>query len=104
MVDDGSTDGSAQVARAQAAADPRFRLVSQPNGGPGSAPNNGVAAPTGEFLAFLDADDLLPPRAHETMLTVLGGSGSDFACGGVLRLPPAGPGPSGRAPPAAQGR
>jgi CDP-glycerol glycerophosphotransferase (TagB/SpsB family) len=86
MVDDGSNDGSAQIARARVTADPRFRLVSQPNGGPGSARNSGVAAASGEFLAFVDADDLLPPDAYETMLAVLGGSGSDFVCGGVLRL------------------
>src|SRR5215475_11862687 len=107
MVDDGSTDGSAEIARAQAAADPRFELISQPNGGPGSARNRGVAAATGEFLAFVDADDLLPPDAYATMLGVLdrpgtGGSrgrasssGSDFVSGGVLRLGPAGLGVSG---------
>jgi CDP-glycerol glycerophosphotransferase (TagB/SpsB family) len=95
MVDDGSTDGSAAIARAQAAADPRFRLVSQPNGGPGSARNSGLAAATGEFLAFVDADDLLPPGAYETTLAVLSGSGSDFVCGGVLRLTAAGLGQSG---------
>ncbi|HXL16109.1 MAG TPA: glycosyltransferase family 2 protein, partial [Streptosporangiaceae bacterium] len=104
MVDDGSTDGSAAIARAQAAEDPRFELVSQRNGGPGSARNRGVAAATGEFLAFVDADDLLPPDAYTTMLTVLdrpgpanvsGSSGSDFVSGGVLRLSAAGLGTSG---------
>src|SRR5262247_2937258 len=86
MVDDGSTDGSAEIARAQAAADPRFELISQPNGGPGSARNRGVAAATGEFLAFVDADDLLPPDAYATMLGTIEGSGSDFVSGGVRRL------------------
>jgi CDP-glycerol glycerophosphotransferase (TagB/SpsB family)/glycosyltransferase involved in cell wall biosynthesis len=96
MVDDGSTDGSAAIARAQAAADPRFELVSQRNGGPGSARNRGVAAATGEFLAFVDADDLLPPDAYTTMLAVLDRpSGSDFVSGGVLRLSAAGLGMSG---------
>src|SRR5258708_20589506 len=100
----GSRDGSARGARAQAAADPRFRLVSQPNGGPGWARKKGVAAATGEFLAFVDADDLLPSRAYETMLTVLGGSDSDFACGGVLRLTAAGLGQSGLHARAIKGR
>jgi len=101
MVDDGSTDGSAAIARAQAAADPRFELISQPNGGPGSARNRGVAAATGEFLAFVDADDLLPPDAYAIMLDVLdrpgtgSSSGSDFVSGGVLRLGAAGLGVSG---------
>ena len=95
MVDDGSTDGSAAIARAQAAADPRFELVSVRNGGPGSARNHGVAAAAGEFLAFVDADDLLPPDAYATMLAVLDRSGSDFVSGGVLRLSAAGLGRSG---------
>lgn len=54
VVDDGSTDGSAAIAR-------RFsevRCISQPNAGQPAALNRGVAASTGELLAFLDADDL----------------------------------------------
>lgn len=95
MVDDGSTDGSAAVAAAQAAADARFTLISVPNGGPGAARNHGVAAATGEFLAFVDSDDLLPPDAYATLLTVIEATGSDIISGGVLRLTAAGLGPSG---------
>jgi CDP-glycerol glycerophosphotransferase len=95
MVDDGSTDGSTEVAAARAAADPRFTLVRVPNGGPGSARNHGVAAATGEFLAFVDADDLLPPDAYQRQLAVLEASESDFVCGAVLRLTGTELGPSG---------
>ncbi|HVB45985.1 MAG TPA: bifunctional glycosyltransferase family 2 protein/CDP-glycerol:glycerophosphate glycerophosphotransferase [Streptosporangiaceae bacterium] len=95
MVDDGSTDGSAKVARAQAAADPRFTLLSVPNGGPGAARNHGVAAATGKYLAFVDADDLLPPDAYATLLAVLDRSGSDFVSGAVRRLTAAGLSESG---------
>ncbi|HXP19027.1 MAG TPA: bifunctional glycosyltransferase family 2 protein/CDP-glycerol:glycerophosphate glycerophosphotransferase [Streptosporangiaceae bacterium] len=95
MVDDGSTDGSSAAASAHAADDPRFTLVSVPNGGPGSARNHGVAAATGEFLAFVDADDVLPPDAYATMLGVLERSGSDFVSGAVRRLSAAGLGESG---------
>src|SRR5215472_1407183 len=95
MVDDGSTDESAAVAREMAAADPRFTLISVSNGGPGWARNHGVAAATGEYLAFADADDVVPPHAYATLLRVLERSGSDFACGSVLRLTGAGIGPSG---------
>ena len=90
MVDDGSTDDSATIAAARAAADPRFRLVQLANGGPGRARNHGVAAARGEFLAFVDADDLLPPDAYATMLAVLEASGSDFVSGAVRRLTSAG--------------
>jgi glycosyltransferase involved in cell wall biosynthesis len=53
VVDDGSTDRSAEVARGY----DRVSYIHQENGGNGSARNTGVEAATGEFLAFLDADD-----------------------------------------------
>lgn len=60
IVDDGSTDASASIVRAFA--DERFRLVSQPNAGPGAARNLGVSLAKAELIAFLDADDeWLPP-------------------------------------------
>jgi CDP-glycerol glycerophosphotransferase len=86
MVDDGSTDGSAALARAFAARDARFRLLAQPNGGLGSARNTGTAAATGEFLSFVDSDDVLPEGALERLLGALERTGSDFATGNVLRL------------------
>jgi CDP-glycerol glycerophosphotransferase len=95
MVDDGSTDGSAQVAAAQAAADPRFTLVQVPRGGsPGYTRNQGVRRATGEYLSFVDADDTLPPHALEQMMHTLEKSGSDFVTGGVLRTGPMGITPS----------
>ena len=54
VVDDGSTDGSAGVARARG---PRVRVVSQPPLGPGAARNRGVAEAAAPWIAFLDADD-----------------------------------------------
>jgi CDP-glycerol glycerophosphotransferase len=86
MVDDGSTDNGAEVARKWAAADPRFTLVHSPNGGPGGARNRGVEQARGEFLAFVDGDDMLPPHAYEVLLHTLESSGSDFASGAVNRI------------------
>jgi CDP-glycerol glycerophosphotransferase len=95
MVDDGSSDGSAAVARKQADADPRFRLVQVPHGGsPGYTRNRGVEQARGEFLAFVDADDMLPPHAYEKMLDTLEASGSDFVSGQVDRTGPMGVKPS----------
>jgi CDP-glycerol glycerophosphotransferase len=95
MVDDGSTDGSAQIAAAQSAADPRFVLVQVPHGGsPGYTRNQGVKRATGEYLSFVDADDTLPVHALEHMLHTLEKSGSDFVSGGVLRTGPMGVTPS----------
>jgi CDP-glycerol glycerophosphotransferase len=86
MVDDGSTDGSAAIAEEFAAADPRFLLVTQPNGGLSRARNTGAAEATGEFLWFVDSDDLIPPDAFELLVTPLQETGSDFATGNANRL------------------
>ena len=86
MVDDGSTDGSAAIAERFAARDPRFTLVSQPNGGLSRARNTGMDVASGEFLAFADSDDVLAPNAYELLLGALDRTGSDFASGNVHRL------------------
>jgi glycosyltransferase involved in cell wall biosynthesis len=57
IVDDGSTDSTAAVA----ARFPGVTLIRQPNAGPSVARNNGAAAASGIYLAFLDADDLWLP-------------------------------------------
>ena len=86
IVDDGSTDGGRAIAERYAETDDRFRLISQPNRGLGNARNTGVAAATGEFLAFVDGDDALPPAAYARMLASLDRTGSDFATGHVHRF------------------
>ncbi|WP_308190558.1 CDP-glycerol glycerophosphotransferase family protein [Streptomyces sp. HPF1205] len=88
MVDDGSTDGGPALAERWARRDPRFRLVRQANGGLGHARNTGVrhADPGTAYLAFVDSDDVLPPRAYESLTGLLEESGSDFATGNVYRL------------------
>lgn len=64
VVDDGSTDKSADIVRQ--INDPRIRLISQPNGGPSKARNTGVREAKGEWIVFLDADDELLPGALES--------------------------------------
>jgi len=94
MVDDASTDRSAQIARAKAAADPRFTLLQPEHGGPGGARNRGVERARGEFLAFVDGDDVLPANSCELLLNALERSGSDFVSGAVFRVGPKGINPS----------
>jgi glycosyltransferase involved in cell wall biosynthesis len=59
VADDGSTDGTAAVVASYGA---QIRYVSQPNAGPAAARNLGLRGARGEFVAFLDADDLWYPE------------------------------------------
>ncbi len=66
VVDDGSADDSAAVARA--AGHPNFRLVRQDNLGAAAARNYGVALARGRWIGFLDSDDLYHHRRLEALL------------------------------------
>ena len=57
LVNDGSPDGSRDIAAAYCEKDTRFKLVDKPNGGLSSARNAGIAASTAPIVAFLDSDD-----------------------------------------------
>jgi CDP-glycerol glycerophosphotransferase len=85
LVDDGSTDDCAVIAEEFVRTDPRFRLIRQENAGLSMARNNGLEHATGEFVAFVDSDDVLAAHAYELLVLALAG-GADFASGGVLRL------------------
>jgi glycosyltransferase involved in cell wall biosynthesis len=71
--DDGSTDGTGEVARRYAAADPRIRVVGGPNGGVAAARNRGFTAtdPGTSFVTFLDSDDVWEPNALVTLKEAL---------------------------------
>jgi CDP-glycerol glycerophosphotransferase len=83
LVDDGSTDGSAEVARRFARAHRNVRLVTQEHLGVGAARNAGVARSRGKHLAFCDADDTVPQHGYERLAGALRESGSDVAVGSV---------------------
>ena len=59
-IDDGSTDGSLEILEQYAEADDRILVMSQFNGGAGSARNRGIEMARGEYLAFIDPDDYYP--------------------------------------------
>ncbi len=69
VVDDGSTDDTRFVI--EGISDPRVGYYYKENGGPSSARNMGLGRATGEYVAFLDADDLWPPHYLETVVTQL---------------------------------
>ena len=62
IVDDGSPDDTAAVALRAANGDPRVGVIRQENAGPAEARNRGIAAGSGELVAFLDADDRWAPE------------------------------------------
>lgn len=59
LVDDGSPDNCPALCDAWAQKDPRVRVIHRENGGLSAARNTGIDAATGQFLAFVDGDDLL---------------------------------------------
>jgi glycosyltransferase involved in cell wall biosynthesis len=85
VVDDGTPDRSGEIADEWAARDSRIRVVHTHNGGLGAARNEGLRHVRGDYVGFLDSDDVLPPHALATLVAALEASGSDFATGSVLR-------------------
>ncbi|MEU4193021.1 glycosyltransferase [Kribbella sp. NPDC026611] len=86
LVDDGSPDDSAVVAKEFCARDSRFRLVQQENAGPGPARNRGIAESVGEYLAFVDGDDLVSRYGFAALVRTLDRTGSDLAGGNARRF------------------
>ena len=70
VVDNGSTDNGPALVRQFMASDPRIRLLDCPKRGPGAARNFGLAQAKGEWILFLDADDLLEPTQLADQLFV----------------------------------
>jgi glycosyltransferase involved in cell wall biosynthesis len=70
VVDDGSTDGTADAVQAFGSA---VTLIRQANGGPPSARNRGLGVAQGEFIGFLDADDVYEPGSLALQVTKLQG-------------------------------
>lgn len=66
LVDDGSTDGSATICKEYVGRDSRFTYVCKENGGVSSARNVGIEKAQGEWLLFVDSDDILMPDCLQT--------------------------------------
>jgi glycosyltransferase involved in cell wall biosynthesis len=67
VVDDGSDDGSGDIARSF----DEVQYIYQPRGGNGAARNRAIEAASGDFFAFLDADDRFVPKKLERQMTAL---------------------------------
>ncbi|HSI54488.1 MAG: glycosyltransferase family 2 protein [Ramlibacter sp.] len=74
IVDDGSTDDTAEAARELARMNPGMvRAVSQANAGPGPARQHGMSLARGEFIQYLDSDDVLLPGKFTAQVKALQG-------------------------------
>lgn len=83
VVDDGSTDASADIVQRDF---PWVKLIRTENGGPSRARNIGTQAASGNYLQYLDADDLLAPDKLYQQVTALEESGADVAYGDWQKL------------------
>ena len=66
-VNDGSRDNSQTILEAHARQDSRIKLINQQNAGVASARNHGLREAHGDYVAFLDSDDLVAPWAYEKL-------------------------------------
>jgi len=80
IVDDCSTDGTGNIIRNYLDQDPRIKCVRHSvNQGVGRARNTGISAAAGEYVAFLDSDDLWLPDKLEKQIGFMGKYGSEFS-------------------------
>lgn len=86
-VNDGSPDGSGSILELAARADSRIVVVEKENGGLSSARNAGLDAATGDYVCFLDSDDLLVSNACETIVAAFEKTGADVVTYGGYPYP-----------------
>ena len=69
LIDDGSPDKSAEICKEYVAKDSRFRYFKKENGGVSSARNFGIDIANGDFVAFVDGDDIV--NEHQKLVVFL---------------------------------
>ena len=77
LVDDGSDDGSTEIARSFVSAHPGAVLLSQPNRGLSEARNAGLGAARGEYVWFVDSDDTIAPGSVRRIVEAMDGERLD---------------------------
>ena len=87
LVNDGSTDGTAEIVEEYCRRYPHFRLINQKNGGVSAARTRGMAESNAPFLAFLDQDDLLHPQALEILYQMAEVTAADVAAFRIRLVP-----------------
>ncbi|MCF4967960.1 glycosyltransferase family 2 protein [Nostoc sp. CMAA1605] len=80
LVDDGSKDNTLAIANSFASS--KVKVISQENAGQSAAENRAFQEAQGDFIEYLDADDLLAPDKIERQIQLLGDSNSEFVASG----------------------
>lgn len=83
LIDDGSSDGSAQICDKWACKDLRVRVVHQNNQGVSAARNKGIEEAKGEYIAFVDSDDWVEESYLESLLLNMSNENCDLSVLGI---------------------
>ena len=86
LVDDGSTDSSAEIIDEYANKDSRIIAIHQKNKGVSSARNTGLKAARGEYIGFVDPDDYVDCQMYEVMVNKLQASLADLVVCGYSKI------------------
>lgn len=79
LIDDGSTDGSAEICDAFAQKDNRVKVYHQANSGVSVARNKGIELAKGDFIGFIDSDDLIEQDMYGQLVSILIENDADIA-------------------------
>ena len=86
LVDDGSPDGCPALCDAAAAKDSRIRVIHKPNGGVSTARNAGLDAVRGNWIGFVDSDDIIDKTRYEKLYRAVKKYGTKMAVSNILYL------------------
>lgn len=84
-INDGSTDTSLNILEPYKENDSRITVISQENRGLSSARNKGMEIATGEYISFVDADDMIHPKFFTCLISIMIESDADIVIGGYSR-------------------
>ena len=84
LVDDGSPDNCPALCDAAAAKDSRIRVIHKPNGGVSTARNAGLDAARGNWIGFVDSDDVIDKTYYEKLYRAAKQSGAEIAASNIL--------------------
>jgi len=86
LIDDGSSDRTVEVCRQMAAEDARIRVLEQQHGGVSAARNLGLESAAGEFVFFIDSDDVIHPKLIETLVVAMATTKAAMAASDVVNV------------------